>query len=100
MIDLTPLIQAVIAILATLITVYIIPCLKSKLTERDQEELASWVSIAVTAAEQLYSGSGRGEEKKEYILSFLRTKGYSIDSYELSKTVNALIEAAVFELTS
>jgi len=98
MIDLTPILQAIIGVVAVLITVYIIPWLKKKLSAEQQDELAAWVSIAVTAAEQIYTGSGRGEEKKAYVISFLESKGYSADADSLTDTVDALIEAVVYEL--
>lgn len=62
MIDITPVINAVIALLA--------------------------------AAEQLYEGQGRGEEKKKYVLEFLASVGFTVDE----EAVNAAIEAAVNQL--
>ena len=46
------------------------------------------------AAEQLYTGSGRGAEKKAYVVEFLNSKGFKIDA----ETLDKLIEAAVFNL--
>lgn len=98
MVDLTPLFQAGIALLAALVTAFLIPWIKGKLSADKQAELANWVGIAVTAAEQIYSGSGRGKEKKAYVLEFLTEKGYSLDTDKLLQSVNALIESAVFQL--
>ena len=53
-----------------------------------------WVTVAVEAAEQLYVGSGRGAEKKAYVVQFLQEKGFTLDPDSLDK----LIEAAVFNL--
>ena len=39
-------------------------------------------------------GSGRGAEKKAYVVQFLQEKGFTIDPDSLDK----LIEAAVFNL--
>lgn len=52
------------------------------------------MSIAVSAAEQIYVGSGRGEEKKAYVLEFLNSKGFTVDMDSLDK----LIESAVYAL--
>ena len=46
------------------------------------------------AAEQLYEGQGRGEEKKKYVLEFLASMGFTVDE----EAVNAAIEAAVNQL--
>lgn len=94
MIDLTPVAQAIILLIAAIITTFVVPYVKSKTTEEQQSHIASWTKIAVTAAEQIYSGVGRGEEKKRYVLEFLRQKGYSLNLEE----IEALIESAVYSL--
>ena len=93
-IDYTELMQALIALLATLITTFVIPLIKKKLTAEKTEELRKWVSIAVKAAEQLYGGK-TGTEKKDYVLSFLLDKGIVFDASEVS----TMIEAEVYKLT-
>lgn len=70
--------------------------IKSKTTTEQQKEINAWVKIAVTAAEQIYKGQGRGEEKKEYVLAWLREHGVTVDD----KKLDAMIEAAVYELTN
>jgi len=96
MIDLTPIINAVIAIAAAVATAFLIPWIRSKTTEGQRKELAAWIKIGVAAAEQLYAGQGRGEEKKAYVLKFLADNGYSVDL----ESINAMIEAAVQQLNS
>ena len=66
--DITTIVEAVAALIAAIIT-------------------------AFTAAEQIYAGSGRGEEKKAYVIDWLRKHGVTVDESKL----DALIEAAVFE---
>ena len=93
-IDYTDIIQAFITLLATLITTFLIPYIKKKLSAEKLEELKKWVTVAVSAAEQLY-GSKTGQQKKEYVVAFLLSKGIVFDVDE----VNALIEAEVYKLT-
>ena len=71
-----------------------IPYIKSRTTAQQQAEINAWVKIAVTAAEQIYRGSGRGEEKKAYVLNWLAEHGITLDE----ERIDALIEAAVYEL--
>lgn len=92
--NITPIIEAFFALLAAVITAIIIPYIKSRTTAQQQAELAGWVRIAVEAAEQLYTGSGRGAEKKAYVLDWLSTHGIIVDAGKL----DALIEAAVYAL--
>lgn len=94
MVDLTPIFEAVIALIAALITAFFIPFLKEKLGEIKYAKMLEWVTIAVNAAEMLYKGPGRGEEKKEYVIAFLEEKGFTADYDGL----NAMIEAAVLQL--
>ena len=94
MIDITPIANAVIALIAAVITAFVIPLVKAKISKEKLEKIKMWVNIAVEAAEQIYEGSGRGAAKKAYVVEFLNTKGYALDPDSLDK----LIEAAVFNL--
>jgi len=96
MIDLTPIINALILLVAGAITSFLIPWLKRKIDESRMAELYSWVKIGVAAAEQIYKGVGRGEEKKQYVLEYLAHNGYTVDT----EAINAMIEAAVQQLNS
>lgn len=86
--------NAVIALIAAIITAFVIPWIRSKTTAAQFEKIKMWVTVAVEAAEQLYTGSGRGAEKKAYVVEFLNSKGFKIDA----ETLDKLIEAAVFNL--
>ena len=79
MIDITPVINAVIALLAAGVSVFLIPWIKSKTTDEQRKELLEWVKIGVAAAEQLYEGQGRGVEKKKYVPEFLASMGFTVD---------------------
>lgn len=96
MYDITPIAEAVFALAAAVITAIVIPYIKSRTTAQQQAEISAWVRVAVSAAEQIYKGSGRGEEKKQYVLAWLREHGATVDADEL----DALIEAAVYELNA
>lgn len=94
MIDITPIVNAVIALIAAMVSVFLIPWIKSKTTDAQRKELVEWAKIGVAAAEQLYKGQGRGEEKKQYVLEFLKSQGYTVDE----EAIDAAIEAAVNQL--
>lgn len=90
MIDLTPIFEAIIALVAALVTYKVIPWIKAKTTESQQVILMATVRTLVYAAEQLY-GAGKGEEKLQYVKQKLEEKGFDVD-------IDA-IEAAVKEIT-
>lgn len=94
MFDITPIIEAVFALIAVAITAIVIPYIKSRTTAQQQAEINAWVKIAVAAAEQIYKGSGRGAEKKEYVLTWLQERGITVDESKL----DVLIEAAAYDL--
>lgn len=91
--DITPIVEAVIGLCVALVTGFVIPWVKNKIGTQGTENMLAWVSIAVKAAEQLYT-SADGAEKKRYVLNFLESKGLNVDEYELDNA----IEAAVLEL--
>ena len=92
--DITPVVNAVIALAATVVSVFLIPWIKSKTTAQQRSELVAWAKIGVAAAEQIYVGQGRGDEKKQYVLEFLKSKGFDLNE----ESVNNAFEAAVKQL--
>ena len=85
MIDLTPIFEAILALLAALVTYKLIPWIKARTTAEQQSLLAATVKTLVYAAEQLY-GAGKGAEKLDYVISELEKRGFTAD--------RAAIEAA------
>ena len=94
--NITPIIEAALLMLAAIFTTVVIPYIKSKTTAQQQTEINAWVKIAVSAAEQIFNGSGRGAEKKAYVLEWLKQRGITVDEAKL----DAMIESAVYELKS
>lgn len=94
MVDLTQIICYAIGLIVAVVAAFVIPYIRSKTTSEQFYTIQLWVSVAVKAAEQLFAGSGRGAEKKAYVLAFLESKGFTIDL----DSVDAMIEAAVLDL--
>lgn len=86
MIDLTTLFNAVIALLAAIITAFVIPWIKAKASVQQQEALAGIYRTLCYAAEQLY-GAGNGEDKLAYVEAKLMERGYTIDRDLIEATV-------------
>lgn len=74
------------------VSVFLIPWLKKQTTEAQRKELTAWVKIGVAAAEQLYVGQGRGEEKKQYVLDFLKQKGFKVDEESVVNAIEAIVK--------
>ena len=92
--DWTPLFNAIIALMGVVITVYLIPLLKSKLSQQELERVKAYVNDAVRAAELLITGTKQGQAKKEWVINYLKEHGIKVDEEQIS----ALIESAVYEL--
>lgn len=91
--DYTEIIKAVIALITALISAFLIPLIKQRVSAEKLEKWQAYVKIAVSAAEQLYNAT-QGAEKKAYVLQYLAAKGIQFDS----DTVDRMIESAVLEL--
>ncbi len=91
MIDLTPILQAILGLAAALITAKLIPWIKSKTTAAQQSTLAMVTDVLVYAAEQVY-GAGNGKQKLEYVAEKLQERGFEVDI--------DTIEAAVRKMTA
>lgn len=90
-IDFQPVISALMALLAAVITSVLVPYLRNKTTQQQRDKLLEWVRIAVSAAEQIFSQAKSGTEKKQYVQELLVSKGYDVSEPE----IDAMIEAAV-----
>ena len=72
---------------------YLVPWLRSKLTNEQLSKAKSWVQIAVFAAEKLY-GAGNGDQKLVYAEGILRKHGIRLDT----ATLKAMIDAQIKEM--
>lgn len=92
--NITPIIEAIIAIAVSLITGYLIPFLKAKYSAESLRKALDVIDIIVAAAEQIGKNLGYdGAAKKAYVVSRLEDMGYKIDDTTLD-----YIEASVLEL--
>ena len=92
--DMTDVIEAVVVLISAIITTFLLPYIRQKLGDEKRQKLIFWIETAVKAAEQLY-GSKAGQQKKDYVVTFLLSKGIVADIDE----VTALIESEVYKLT-
>ena len=99
-IDLTQIILAIIALIGAVLTGFVIPWLKSKIsvengkvTETQAALLKLAINTAVRAAEQLFNSEEK-KKKKEYVIAILKSQGYEVDQV----AIDAAIEAAVYGL--
>lgn len=92
------IILALIPLIGTILTVYIIPLIREKVDNEKLTKYKYWVDMAVKAAEMLWTESGMGEDKKEYVVEFL-TNMFNRDEVVITEEqMDVLIEACVQEM--
>lgn len=92
------ILKIVVAIVAVLISAYIIPLLKEKVEDSKHERLLEAVEIAVRAAEQTIKGSGQGAIKKEEVINLVTEWMLSHGVIITDTQLDQLIECAVYNL--
>ena len=92
------ILKLVLSICTVVITAYVVPFIKQKISDKKYEKLVQFVQTAVEAAEQEIKGTGLGKEKKlrvvEFAKDYLNEHGIDISGDQL----NDLIEAIVYEM--
>ena len=92
-IDLTPIIQAIIALLASIVTYKLIPWLKARTTAEQQSMMRAAVKTLVFAAEQIY-GAGQGAEKLDFVIRQLENQGFTANRLEVEAAVAEYLNGA------
>ena len=88
-IDLTPIINAVIALIAGIVAYRVLPWVKARTTETQQTNILVMAKTLAFAAAQML-GESTGAEKLAWVEGEMEKRGYRVDI--------AVIEAAVKEL--
>ena len=92
------LLRVVVSICAAVITAYLIPYLRTIVSDKRYGALLDMVALAVRAAEQTIRDSGQGAIKKERVVAlvhdWMEKQGITITEEQLSD----LIEACVYQM--
>lgn len=97
MIDVTQIVVAIIGLLSAVLTGVLVPYIRTKLSLDQQKKLQMWISIGVSAAEQLSNtGVIQKKDRKQYVLDLLEKHGLTADL----DLIDAMLEGAVYDLPS
>lgn len=92
------ILKIVVSVCAALVTVYVVPYLKTLRNDKRYAGMVDLIGLAVRAAEQTITESGQGAVKKERVMEFVRgwlgDRGFDITYDQLSE----LVEAAVYQM--
>lgn len=96
-VNITEIIVALIGVLGTVITAFVIPWIRSKTDANQQKILSTAARTAVYAAQQIFN-SAEADEKKEYAIKYITDV---LAHYNMAITINEIsvaIEAALKEI--
>lgn len=99
MVNITPVVNAIIALLGVIITCFVIPLVKSVHSKIEDERIQKAVDAACKWAEQTLknvSGSEKRRRVLEYMQTWLEARGYTYDIDQL----DIYLEASVFDLNT
>lgn len=92
------LMGAVFTIIAVLICAYLVPAIKSVMSEKDMETLLSIIEVAVRSADQLFTKEEWQEKKdyvKQYVIDFV---AQHLNIKLTPEQIDSLIEGLVNDL--
>lgn len=93
-VDITQIIMGLITLLIGLAEAFLIPWIKTKISNEKLAKIVDTIDIFVAAAEQIAVRDGYdGAWKKAHVIALLEKNGYTVD-----ETIDEYIEAAVIRL--
>ena len=93
-IDITQIILGIITLLVGLAESFLIPWIRTKISNEKLAKIVDTIDIFVAAAEQIAARDGYdGAWKKQHVIELLEKNGYTVD-----ETIDEFIEAAVIKL--
>ena len=72
LVDITPIIEIVITLLGTIVTIVVVPWLKSKLDSNQWNNLNEYAVVFVKTAEMIFRGTNLGKDKKKWVIEKLK----------------------------
>ena len=88
-----------IPVLATIITGFVVPLIRTKIGEAKLKNIVKWIQYAVQCAEMIYKNeTGKGMEKKEYVVDFIDRMFNSKREVITKEQISVIIESLIAEL--
>lgn len=92
-------IMTLIPVVGVIITGFVIPYIKTKISSAQLDEISQWVTKAVQAAEVLFDIPKSGEEKREYVIDFINKIFNSKKEVITEDQIRILLESAWKQMT-
>ena len=95
MTDITPIIEIVITLLGTIVTIVVVPWLKTKIDSNQWNNLNEYAVVFVKTAEMIYRGTNLGKDKKKWVIEKLTAIAEEHHLKFSADAIEAAIENAV-----
>lgn len=93
-VDITQIVMGLITLLVGIAEAFIVPWIRTKMSNEKLAKIVDTIDIFVAAAEQIAARDGYdGKWKKQHVIELLEKNGYTVD-----ETIDEFIEAAVIKL--
>ncbi len=89
-----------IPVFGAILTGFVIPYIRTRISATQMDEITKWVNKAVQAAEVLFNAPKSGEEKREYVINFIDKMFNSKKEIITKDQIRILLEAAWKEMKS
>lgn len=96
--NLYKIILTLIPLIGAIITGYIIPYIKTKISSAKLDEASKWITKATEAAEMLFNAPKSGEEKRQYVIAFIDKMFNSKKEFITEEQIRVLLEAALKQM--
>ena len=97
--NLFKVIMTLIPVIGVIITGFVIPYIKTKISSAQLDEISQWVTKTVQAAEVLFDTPKSGEEKREYVIDFINKMFNSKKEVITEDQIRILLESAWKQMT-
>ena len=92
------ILKLIVIIATALVTRYLVPALKRNLELSENKLVKELLNTAVRFAEITFQNSGGGEEKKDFVINYIRQQLSEKHISITEEQLNSLIEAAVYTM--
>ena len=104
MINITTVLEALVTLAVAVITVFVIPWIRSKVKAEQFALIRDWANVLVAAAEVIFKGEKLGDSKKKYVIKKLKEKcekhGLTFSEDELEVILESAWEMLIGESAS
>ena len=91
------IVNFILPIIGLILTYLVWPYVRLKVSEQQLNKIKDWVNYSVLAAEQMDEAGLIEIPKKDFVVKFLKEKGFNITEAELDILIEATVKALNIE---